>query len=142
MSARDVQLRFDENVRHRILVTPFYSPEALPSLLLGYNLLLFPSLTEGFPLAPLEAMACSSAVIVSDVPGIAERLQDDENALLIPPRDQQAIENAVQSLIDNPDKFYNLRIAAHKFAQNYSWKRIAVDTISLYQAALQRRNNV
>jgi glycosyltransferase involved in cell wall biosynthesis len=139
VSSSEVHDGFDQSVRGRIIVIEKYKNTDIPEILQDYHILLFASLSEGFPLAPLECMACGLAAIVSDIPGIAERLKDGRDSILVPPRNQSAIEAAVQRLIDDPGLLKSLRENGYQFAQNYSWERIASRTLDLYQAAIAAR---
>jgi glycosyltransferase involved in cell wall biosynthesis len=59
---------------------------------------------EGFPNVLLEAMACGIPVVTSPAGGIPAILRDGVNGLFVPPRDASALAEAVQWMIDNPDK--------------------------------------
>jgi glycosyltransferase involved in cell wall biosynthesis len=71
----------------------------MPHILAFGDILLLPSYMEGLPNVILEAMASGVAVIASNVGGIPELLEDGECGLLIPPRDTEAIEKAVDSFM-------------------------------------------
>ena len=65
---------------------------------------LLASLDEGTPLSILEAMASNVPVIATSVGGIPDQIDDGETGLLIPPRDSDAIENAVDWLLTHPQE--------------------------------------
>ena len=65
--------------------------------------LLMPSLHEGLPYTLLEAMAFGTAIVASCVGGLAEVLQDDVTALLVPPRDTKALAHAITRLHDDSE---------------------------------------
>ncbi len=138
--ADDVLSRFDPAVAGRVHVMPRYEHENLPGLLKGFHILLFPSLTEGFGLAAVEGMACGLAAVVSRIPGIADRLEDGVNAIIIPAKDQVAIESAIQRLIEEPALLIKLRKAGYDFAQGYSWRRVAESNLRLYEKAIERNS--
>jgi glycosyltransferase involved in cell wall biosynthesis len=60
-----------------------------------------PSRREGFPVAPLEAMACGLPVVAADVPGVAEIFPDGEasGGLVVPPADADALARALDRLL-------------------------------------------
>jgi glycosyltransferase involved in cell wall biosynthesis len=62
-------------------------------------------------------MACGLAAVVSRIPWVADRLEDGVNAIIIPPKDQVAIESAIQRLIEDPALLKKLRKAGYEFAQ-------------------------
>jgi glycosyltransferase involved in cell wall biosynthesis len=55
---------------------------------------------------------------------------------LVQPRNQAAIEAAVQRLIDDPGLLRRLRENGYQFAQNFSWARVASRTLDLYETAV------
>jgi starch synthase len=63
----------------------------------------FPSRREGFPVAPVEAMACGLPIVATDVPGIKEILAGgaEGGGLIIPPEDPAALANALTRLLDD-----------------------------------------
>jgi glycosyltransferase involved in cell wall biosynthesis len=135
----EVYADFDPVVRDRIIVIPRYSHEMLPTLLRGHQIKLFPSLLEGFSLALPEAMACGLAPVTTATPGAMEIVRDGHDAIMIPPRDSQAIEQALERLITDRRYLDQLRLNAYATAQRYSWARIARDNLALYEEALCQR---
>ncbi len=136
VSEADVHADFEQSVRNRVQVVPFYSHKQLPTLLKGHHVKLFPTLFEGFSVAIIEAMACGLAPVTTTVAAPETLIRDGENAIIIPPRDCRAIEQALERLI--LDRLYLERLRRHAYttAQLYSWTRIARDTLSLYEDAL------
>ena len=74
-------------------------PEALLSLA---EVFVFPTLFEGFGLPPLEAMACGTAVVASNMTSVPEVV--GEAAVLVNPLDINEINHAISDLIENPVK--------------------------------------
>jgi glycosyltransferase involved in cell wall biosynthesis len=131
---------FDPAVRGRIEVRPRYERSELPAILEGHQIKLFPTLQEGFGMALVEAMACGLAPVATMTGGPREIVQDEVNGLLVPPRDSEAIETALERLIADPGLLARLRRNAYESAQAYPWRRIAERTISLYEEAIERKN--
>lgn len=76
--------------------------------------LVFPSYREGFPNVVLEGGALGLPSIVTDINGSREIIRDGYNGLIIPPRHTQALQQAMQKLIDNPDLTSALASTARK----------------------------
>ncbi len=121
----------------RHVVTPGFIPmEALP---LWYNsaaTFLYPSLYEGFGIPPLEAMACGTPVIVSDVSSLPEVVANSEG-LRVPPHDVDAWVAALTTALDDPAWRERAAASGQTAAQRYTWQHTANQTILSYQAALK-----
>ena len=72
-------------------------------LLRGADIFIFPSLTEGLPLAVIEAMASGMPIIASRVGGIPELVQPEVNGFLINPNSFSDIKRAVEKLVFDRD---------------------------------------
>jgi glycosyltransferase involved in cell wall biosynthesis len=137
--ADQVLVDYDPLVRARIRVVPSYTRTELPTLLEGHHIKLFPTLSEGFGMALLEAMACGLAPVVTFTPGPLELVRDGHDALVIPRRDSQAVEQGLERLIADRALLDRLRHNARATAQAYGWSRIAHQTLQLYEEFLRDR---
>jgi glycosyltransferase involved in cell wall biosynthesis len=84
--------------------------ETVAELLLGSDIFVFPSLSEGSSLATMEAMSAGCAVVTTDAAGSPAINQI--SGLITPPRDHAALVSAVSVLIDNPTMRRNIAQAA------------------------------
>jgi glycosyltransferase involved in cell wall biosynthesis len=75
--------------------------EDIPALLARMDAFVLPSFTEGCPHALLEAMAAGVAVIATEVGGVPEIVRDAHTGILVPPRDSDAIRDAMVRLMDD-----------------------------------------
>lgn len=138
-SAAEVLADFAPAVRDRVAVVPSYSHETLPDLLRGHHIKLFPTLSEGFSLALVDAMVCGLAPLTTTTPGPMEIVRDGCNGILVPPRDTQAIVTALEQLITDRPYLEKLRRNAYATAQKYSWEKIASNNLTLYETALAEK---
>lgn len=134
-----VHADYEPRFHDRIRVVSRYEHSALPELLAGYQILLFPSLSEGMPLSLLEAMACGLAPVASQIPGPNDIVGHGENGLGVPARDGEAIAEALAALLDNRELLHRLRTRAWETAQAYSWRRIAEDTLDYYRQCAEQK---
>lgn len=67
-------------------------------------LVVLPSYREGLPKVLIEAAACGRAVVTTDVPGCRDAVEPGKSGLLVPVKDHSALADAIQFLLDNPDK--------------------------------------
>ena len=85
------------------------------------DVFVFPSLYEGFGLPPLEAMASGTPVVTSNVSSLPEVVGDA--ALLVDPRDAEAIAAAVQRILTDDDLRRSLTQKGLGRAHEFSWER-------------------
>jgi glycosyltransferase involved in cell wall biosynthesis len=95
------------------------SDTMLATLYRGATGLLFPSLLEGFGLPVIEAMACGTPVITSTAAALPETAGDA--ALLVDPKSEEAIADAVERLIDDVGLRRQLSALGHENAKRFSW---------------------
>ena len=96
-------------------VRPFYA-EA--------DALVFPSYREGFPNVVIEAGAMGLPSIVTDINGSREIIIDGKNGIIIPPRDEQALYQAMKHCVENPDEIRSMAanarpLIASRYEQGY-----------------------
>ena len=110
-------------------------PEAdLPSLYSGALLFVFPSLYEGFGLPVLEAMACGTPVVCSNISSLPEVAGDA--ALLVNPADTQDLARAMRAALDDESLRQHMREKGLRRAQDFSWLQTAQRTLQTYRASL------
>lgn len=139
LSEARVLADFADSVRGRVRIVPQYKNGGLPALLDQYQILLFPSVAEGFALGVYEAMACGLAVVASDLPPLRERLRHEHTVLFVPRDDPSAIEDAVDRLILDTALLRTLQENGYVRAQDFSWSRIAWDAACLYGQFLDKK---
>lgn len=71
----------------------------IPELLGTMDLFVFPSIREGLGIALLEAMAARVPIVASNIPPLTEVASNEDTALLVPPRDPQALAVAINRLL-------------------------------------------
>ncbi|MFA5839072.1 MAG: glycosyltransferase family 4 protein [Candidatus Margulisiibacteriota bacterium] len=102
----------------------------------------FPSINrlEAFGIVQLEAMANSTAVICTDIPGPNAVMEEGKTGLIIPKQDPDAIANAVISLLADPQKAIEMGKAGRRMVEEkYEWKTIAGQVEDLYKEALAKK---
>ncbi len=123
-------LALDDQRRHPNLhFVGFVDDPDLPVLYTHARALCYLSFYEGFGLPPLEAMACGTPVISSNVSSMPEVAGD--GGLLVDPRDDDAIAAAMQQLLDD-DVRDALAAKARAQAHRFSWLKMAWQTLRTY----------
>lgn len=112
-----------------------YVPHALvPPLMRAATLLAYPSHYEGFGLCPLQAAACGTAVLASDIPPLRETLRDA--ALFADPRSPEAIAHGLRLLSEDDTLRALLARRGRARAAEFTWERCADQTVGVYRDLL------
>jgi len=114
------------------------SQEALPYYYASADVVVMPSLYESFGLVALEAMACGTPVVASDVGGLSFVVRDGETGYLVPDRDPRALADCLGKLLRDPELRARLGRRGIEVAREYAWPRIADQIESLYAALPSR----
>jgi glycosyltransferase involved in cell wall biosynthesis len=67
----------------------------------AFDVAVFPSLWEGTPLTVFEAMAMKKLIVATSVDGLRDVLRNEDNALIVPPRDARALAASVERALDD-----------------------------------------
>jgi glycosyltransferase involved in cell wall biosynthesis len=76
------------------------------------------------------------AVVASRLPALQERLVENEHVTFIDPGDTEGIETAITQLASDPSLLRRRKQAAYCRAQDFSWRRVAEQTLKMYSDAL------
>jgi len=115
---------FPEAVRGRIRIRPRVDRSALHAELAHADLFVFPSLSEGFSNALLEAMAAGLPVVATPVGAAVDLLRDGVNAAVVPAADAPALTARIESLLPHADVREALGRAAQATAREYEMHRV------------------
>jgi len=105
--------------------------EDLPALYNAAEVFVFPSMFEGFGLPVIEAMACGTPVICSNVTALPEVA--GEAAVLIDPRSAQGIAGALERVMSDERLRGELAEKGLARAGEFSWPRTAAQTLEIYR---------
>ena len=99
-------------------------------------ILVFPSVREGFGLTVIEANACGTPAVVTNVPGLRSTVKDCETGILVPPRDVGAMAEAVIQLLKDEKLRNRLSSNAVEWSRNFNWDRTAEQTLNILRGAI------
>jgi glycosyltransferase involved in cell wall biosynthesis len=91
----------------------------------------FPSLYEGFGLAPLEAMACGAPVVASNIPSLIEAV--GEAAMLVHPENVFDIARGIKEVLLTGDLRLRLVQYGRQHAMRFNWEQSAREVLSIYR---------
>lgn len=124
-----------EEVARRVLFLGFAPLTDLPALYAGAEMLVFPSLVEGFGIPMVEAMACGCPVAASNTSSMPEISGDA--AIYFDPLDITSIRQAIELILGNPDLQSRMRIEGVKRAALYNNKEITKRIVEVCNQSLQ-----
>jgi glycosyltransferase involved in cell wall biosynthesis len=132
----ETTLRLDSlGIRHRTEIVNSPTDEDLAPLYRGAQMLVIPSLVEGFGLPALEAMACGTPVIASHATALPEVVGDA--GVLVDPLDAAAIRREMESVLASPARRAALRANGLERAQHFTWDKVAAKVRAVLQDAAQ-----
>jgi D-inositol-3-phosphate glycosyltransferase len=116
------------------------SQDTLPYYYSAADVLVMPSHYESFGMVALEAMACGTPVIATQVGGLAFLVKDGETGFVVPDDDPIAMGERLAQLICQDDLRCRLGEQAHAYAQQYAWEKITEQVIGVYKELTDTRN--
>ncbi|PKB67926.1 MAG: hypothetical protein BZY81_03530 [SAR202 cluster bacterium Io17-Chloro-G4] len=94
--------------------------------------------TESFGIVLLEAMASGKPVVASEIEGYKGILTHDQEGLLFPPKDAQALCDALSLLIKNPDIARRMGASGRHTVEKYRWSVVASQVAEYYEQCLEQ----
>lgn len=120
-----------KSLRNRIVLTGYIHNADLPCIYAGANLFLYPSLRESFGIPVLESMASGTPVITSNISALPEIV--GKAALLVDPRNEKNIGEAMLQILSNENKSEELVKEGYERIKQFSWDLSANKLLNIYQ---------
>lgn len=86
---------------------------------------LLTSVKEGWGISNLEAAACGTPTIASDVPGLRDSVVDGQTGFLVSHGDVELLSRRIEELLEDEEKRAQMGIGARRFAERFSWETSA-----------------
>ncbi|MGE5221046.1 MAG: glycosyltransferase [Omnitrophica WOR_2 bacterium] len=134
--ARLQDLRKQSSARDLVAFLGRRSQDTLPYYYSAAEAVVVPSYYESFGMVALEAMACGTPVVASQVGGLAFLVQDGQTGFTVPVDEPQALADRLAELINDPDLRREMGAQAADFAREYAWEKIAARIVKVYQEVL------
>ncbi|ACT96783.1 glycosyltransferase [Dyadobacter fermentans] len=130
----------DEGVEDKVIFTGRRNRKQLKYYYQAADFFISTPWYEPFGITPLEAMACGTPVIGSEVGGIKYTVRHGETGFLVPPHDPAALAEAVKAGISCPEKYEALcRNALQRVNENFTWSFVATQAHRLYMRIAAER---
>lgn len=111
--------------------------EEIPLWMNACDVVVLPSLSEGFGVVLVEAMACGKPVVATTCGG-PEDVVTPETGMLVPPADDAALAEALLEVLRHGDRFRPQRIR-QRALDNYAYDRVASQISTVYEEVLRGR---
>jgi len=124
-------------LEERVHFTGYVPQEDLPALITGARAFVLPSLYEGFGLPILEAMACGTPVVCSNVSSLPEVAGDA--AILVNPHNTAQLAQALALILDDDELRHELAQRGLRHVTRFSWEKCARETLGILQSVGRMR---
>lgn len=115
--------------------------DTLPYYYSAAEVLAMPSLYESFGMVALEAMACGTPVIASEVGGLGYLVQDGVTGFTIPDSDPEMLSERLSCLLGDHELRREMGSRAAEYAKEYEWEKVAASIINLYQEVVCKQES-
>lgn len=116
-------------LQNKVIFTGFRAD--IPEILSITDIFVLPSLSEGLPLALLEAMASGCACVIADIGLPVENLV---TGLVVPPKNPPEIASAIDALLEDPILMRDIGINARMYVEKkHSWRNVGEEYMRLIQ---------
>jgi len=113
----------------------------IPKALAVMDIFVLPSLTEGLPMALLEAMAAKKTIVTTAVGSIPRVIRNRENGVTVAPNDAQALAEALAVLLNNRKDALRFADYAFKDVQAFSAETMGRKYVELYDQLIEPKSN-
>ena len=127
-----------EHLLQKHVLLPGFRTDVL-GCIKGFDLFAMSSVTEGLGTSLLDAMACARPIVATTAGGIPEIVEDEVNGLLVPPRDQTALANAIVRALNDAELRRRMGAAGlARVNERFTVEQMVAETASVYASVAGR----
>ncbi|HLF75041.1 MAG TPA: glycosyltransferase [Anaerolineales bacterium] len=116
--------------------------DKLPYYYSAAAMVVMPSHYESFGMVALEAMACGTPVIASEVGGLAYLVRDGETGFTIPDQEPEMLCEKISWLLNDHELHAAMSQRAVEYAQDYAWEKVAGQIVDVYRSLVEEKQQV
>jgi D-inositol-3-phosphate glycosyltransferase len=136
--ARLQKLCDELGLEHMVLFLGKRAQETLPYYYSAAEVLVMPSHYESFGMVALEAMACGTPVIASQVGGLAYLVQDGVTGYHVPDQDPEALCGKLLEVLGDQEKRKQMGLQAAEYTREFAWSVIADQMVKIYESLVEK----
>lgn len=121
-------------------VVKFLGPkdqQAIRDYYAAAEVVVMPSSYESFGMVALEAMACGTPVIASEIGGLAYLIQDGVTGFHVPDREPEELADKIRLILQNPELREEMSTAGSQYARSYAWPAVTSQIERVYLDSLK-----
>ncbi len=126
------------NLQNKIIFVGRIANQEVCEYMIGSDVFVLPSLSEGFPLVILEAMASGLPIVATKVRGLSEILKDNKNGFLVDPKNSEDLFQRILILLENDQLRKEISNLNKNQAKEYSWEKITKEIEKIYLKAISK----
>jgi glycosyltransferase involved in cell wall biosynthesis len=132
---KSLQLRLNNSaLKKSVMLYGVASNKELPPIYAASNVVVLPSLIEGFGIVLLEAMATAKPCVAAKAGGTEDAVENDVTGFLVPPTDSKALFEKLFMLLEDKELSKKFGNAGRKRAEKmFTWNKVAKQTVELYR---------
>jgi D-inositol-3-phosphate glycosyltransferase len=134
--ARLQKLCTDLGLDESVLFLGKRDQDKLPYYYSAAEVLVMPSHYESFGMVALEAMACGTPVVASEVGGLAYLVRDGETGFTIPAEEPESLCEKLSWLLNDHELHARMSGNAAEYAKDYAWEKVADQIVDVYKKLL------
>ena len=131
----------DAGVGDRVDLMGWTTESAMREVLVKSDVLLMPSISEGNPVAAIEALKRGVAILGSDIGGLSDLIENETNGFAVPIATPEMFQEKLAWLAAHPDSLYKMKAASLEAADRFDLEKIAANFESLLSDSVKRGNS-
>jgi len=132
----------DLGIENLVIFLGKQDQQMLPYYYSASEIVVMPSHYESFGMVALEAMACGTPVVASQVGGLAFLVRDGETGFVVPGNDVQMLAKRIIELIKDKELRNKLGSKSAEYAKLYAWEIISEKIIEVYNQVLGNNKSI
>jgi glycosyltransferase involved in cell wall biosynthesis len=130
------KLTYSLNISNKVKFTGFVSEEEKVRLMQEVWYVVNPSSKEGWGLTVIEANACGTPVIASNVPGLRDAVRENETGLFYEYGNIEMLAEKMLRMLNDSELRQRLSNEAYTWSMNFNWEAVAQKTVELLQRTI------